>query len=98
MINEATLLPKGVSNLWGKQLQRWKLSLTPATEMGGGGVGVRFLPSSLQGALRIRNKPPTLPPPTGLSPEVQPLREIKRLATQTCRGDQNLLPVVLEMY
>lgn len=94
MINEATLLPKGVSNLWGKQLQRWKLSLTPATEM-----GIRFPPSSLQGALRIKNKPPSFPPPTGLlSPEVQPLREIKRLATQTGRGDRNLLPVVLGMY
>ena len=35
------------------------------------------------------------PRPRGTDPSVE---EIKRLATQTCREDQYLFPVVLEMY
>ena len=93
MINEATLFPKGVSNLWGKQLQRRKLGLTPASGMGWWKVP-SFQPAGAFEDLGTAPFPPlTLwaPQPRGTARSV----EIKRLATQTCRGDQNLFPVVL---
>lgn len=99
MINEATLFPKRVSNLWGKQLRRRKLGLTGSDSCIWAGGGVRVL--SLQPARAFEDlETDPFPPPIHWAPQpsnIAPSPEIKWLATLTCRGDHDLFPVVLEI-
>ena len=65
----------------------------------GGGRSPPFQPAGAfedLGTETVPFPPPILwaPQPRGTASSV----EIKRLAAQTCRGDKNLFPVVLEMY